>query len=353
MAPLRALVAAGCQVKLVVTRPPRRRGRGGLATMSPVGTAASGLGLEVTWSLDDAAGLPADLGVVVAYGEMISDSVLRARRTVNLHFSLLPRWRGAAPVERAILAGDSEAGVCLMEVVGELDAGRVYSSARTPIAPDDTAESLRARLCALGTGLLLDALAGGFGTPQPQAGTVTWAAKIDPAELRIDWAAPAEHVLRLVRVGGAWTTFRGKRLKVLAARPAPAAASADVRLAGESGPDAFSQNVAQVGAKASTATVQRGASEGPLPELKVPLETVRVTVGQRGDSERTFPEGIVAPTAGTVTVRRGPDGREAVLVAAGDAGIELLTVQAEGRGATGARQWSNGARLSRTERLGE
>ena len=218
VAPLKALHRAGHDVALVVTRPPKRRGRRQAPTPSPVAAAAADLGLEVTWDLEDAVGVEADLGVVVAYGEHIPDGVLEQRRTVNLHFSRLPRWRGAAPVERAILAGDTEAGVCLMDVASEIDAGAVYRRESIIIGSHETAEELRARLCELGIGLLLDALAEGFGEPVPQDGEMTWADKINPSELRIDWSAPAEHVLRLVRVGGAWTVYGGRRLKILAAR---------------------------------------------------------------------------------------------------------------------------------------
>ena len=218
VAPLKALHRAGHDVVLVVTRPPKRRGRRQAPTPSPVADAAVDLGRDVTWDLEDAVGVEAELGVVVAYGEHIPDGVLEQRRTVNLHFSKLPRWRGAAPVERAIMAGDTDAGVCLMDVASEIDTGAVYRRASTPIGPHETADELRGRLCELGIGLLLDALTEGFGEPLPQEGEMTWAGKIDPAELRIDWSVPAEHVLRLVRVGGAWTVYGGRRLKVLEAR---------------------------------------------------------------------------------------------------------------------------------------
>lgn len=218
MAPLQALCRAGHEVALVVTRPPKRRGRRQAPTPSPVEDAAVDLGLEVTYDLDDAVGVEANLGVVVAYGEYIPEEAFARRRTVNLHFSRLPRWRGAAPVERAILAGDTEAGVCLIDIAPEIDTGDVYRRASTGIGPHETADELRARLCELGIGLLLDALADGFGQPVPQAGEMTWADKIDPGELRIDWSAPAEHVMRLLRVGDAWTTYRGRRIKILDAR---------------------------------------------------------------------------------------------------------------------------------------
>ena len=220
VAPLQALCRAGHEVALVVTRPPKRRGRRQAPTPSPVEDAAATLGLEVTYDLEDAVGVEANLGVVVAYGEYIPEEAFERRRTVNLHFSLLPRWRGAAPVERAILAGDTETGVCLIDIAPEIDTGAVYRRASTGIAPHESADELRARLCELGIGLLLDALAAGFGDPVPQEGEMTWADKIEPGELRIDWAAPAEHVLRLVRVGGAWTTHRSRRIKILEARVA-------------------------------------------------------------------------------------------------------------------------------------
>ncbi len=218
VAPLQALCRAGHDVALVVTRPPKRRGRRQAPTPSPVEDAAVDLGLRVTYDLADAVGVGANLGVVVAYGEYIGDDVLEPRRTVNLHFSQLPRWRGAAPVERAIMAGDTEAGVCLMDVASAIDTGAVYRRASTEVGPHETADEVRARLCELGIRLLLETLAEGFGEPVPQHGEMTWADKIDPAELRIDWSKAAEHALRLVRVGGAWTTYRNRRLKVLGAR---------------------------------------------------------------------------------------------------------------------------------------
>ena len=218
MPPLQALHRAGHDVALVVTRPPKRRSRRQAPTPSPVAAAAAEMGRVATCDVSDALHVEADLGIVVAYGEHIPDEVLGRRRIVNLHFSLLPRWRGAAPVERAILAGDTETGVCLMDVASEIDAGAVYRRASTPIEPQESATELRARLCELGIGLLLDALSEGFGDPVPQSGEMTWADKVSPSELRVDWSAPAEHVLRLVRVGGAWTTYRNRRLKVLEAR---------------------------------------------------------------------------------------------------------------------------------------
>ncbi|MCU1462633.1 MAG: fmt [Acidimicrobiales bacterium] len=216
MPPLRALVEHGHDVALVVSQPDKRRGRGTALSPSPVKAAATELGLTVTDRVDDVLALdpPAELGVVVAFGRIIKPHVLAQLPMVNLHFSLLPRWRGAAPVERALLAGDDETGVCLMAVEEGLDTGGVYRCERVAIAPAETAGELRDRLVAVGTRMLVDSLAAGLGDPEPQRGEPTYAAKIDPAELELDWSRPAEDLDRIVRVGGAWTTHHGRRLKI-------------------------------------------------------------------------------------------------------------------------------------------
>ena len=212
--PLRALVVAGFDVALVVTRPDARRGRGTSLSPSPVKVAALELGLPVTDRVADAVDVGADLGVVVAFGRIIRPEVLDALPMINLHFSLLPRWRGAAPVERALLAGDEQTGVCLMVVEETLDTGPVYARQVLPIGPDDTADDLRSALVQAGTALLVDTLATGLGAPEPQVGEITYAEKIDPHERELDWLRPAVDIHRVVRLGGAWTTFRGRRLKV-------------------------------------------------------------------------------------------------------------------------------------------
>ncbi len=221
MCPLEALVAAGFDVALVVTRPDARRGRGSERSPSPVAAAAAGLGIPLAYTVDDAIDASADLGVVVAFGRIIKPHVLAALPMVNLHFSLLPRWRGAAPVERAILAGDTETGVCVMDVEEGLDTGGVYASARVPIAARATADELRTVLVQVGTGLLVSTLQSGLEEPAPQVGDVTYAAKLTPDDLHLQWERPAVELDRVVRVGGAWTTFRGRRLKVHAAEPVP------------------------------------------------------------------------------------------------------------------------------------
>ena len=181
---------------------------------SPVKAAATALGIGVSHDVDDVVEVGADLGVVVAFGQIIKPHVLAAVPMVNLHFSLLPRWRGAAPVERALLAGDEMTGVCVMAVEEGLDTGGVYARVEVPILPTVTADELRSELVDAGTRLLVDVLAAGLGDPDPQIGTPTYAAKVTPAELRIDWAQPAHRIDRLIRLGGAWTTFRGNRIKI-------------------------------------------------------------------------------------------------------------------------------------------
>ena len=139
---------------------------------------------------------------------------------VNLHFSLLPRWRGAAPVERAILAGDPTTGVCVMAVDEGLDTGPVYARRELPVG-DESLEELRDRLVAVGTTMLVDLLAGGVGdlpVPVPQSGEPTYAEKLEPDDLELDWDRPAVELARVVRLGRAYTTFRGHRLGVLEAR---------------------------------------------------------------------------------------------------------------------------------------
>jgi len=207
---------------------------------------------------------------------------------VNMHFSLLPRWRGAAPVERAILAGDRRTGVCLMGLEETLDTGGVFRRAAIDIGGDETLDELRGRLVELGTGLLLDALAEGFGPPEAQVGEPTLAAKIDPAELRLDWARPAVELHRVVRLGRAWTTFRDRRLLVRHAR-LPAAR--------------------------------------PAAGVAVPAAPV--------------------PAPGTID-----DAAGSVLVATGEGWLELVEVQPEGRGRQPAAQWRRGSRLAPGERLG-
>jgi methionyl-tRNA formyltransferase len=212
--PLRALIDDGVDVAMVVSQPDRRRGRGSERQPSPVKAAALALGLPVTDRVDDILEADVPLGVVVAFGRLIKPHVLEAVPMVNLHFSLLPRWRGAAPVERAILAGDDVTGVDLMAVEEGLDTGGIYRRTELPIGPDDTLAELRDRLVAEGSRLLVETLRSGLGPPAAQVGEPTYAAKLTPEDRHLDWSAPALDVHRRVRLGDAWTTHLGKRLKV-------------------------------------------------------------------------------------------------------------------------------------------
>ena len=201
-----------------MTRPDKKRGRGSALVPSPVKAAAQELELAVTFQVDDVLGLGAELGVVVAYGRIIKPHVLAVLPMVNIHFSLLPRWRGAAPVERAILAGDEVTGVCIMALEEGLDTGPVYASQERPIGDEETLEEVRGALTEMGTRMLVDLLAAGLPEPHPQVGEPTYAGKIEPEEHHLDWSRPALELHRVIRLGQAWTTFRGRRLRVLRAR---------------------------------------------------------------------------------------------------------------------------------------
>lgn len=230
-------IAAQHPVVAVYTQPPRPAGRGQQPRPSPVQTCAEALGLPVRHperlrtpeAQADFAALGADVAVVVAYGLILPQAVLDAPRMgcLNIHASLLPRWRGAAPIHRAVLAGDAETGVCIMRMEAGLDTGPVLLRAATPIGAQDTTADLHDRLSAMGADLILqalDRLADLIPEPQPEAG-VTYAAKIDKAEARIDWTLPAEQVDRRIRAlspfPGAWCDMGGERVKLLRSRLAP------------------------------------------------------------------------------------------------------------------------------------
>ncbi|PWE31875.1 methionyl-tRNA formyltransferase [Pararhodobacter marinus] len=221
------------EVICVYSQPPRRAGRGKQERPTPVHARALELGLEVRHPVslkgaDEQAGfaaLGADVAVVVAYGLILPQPVLDAPRQgcLNIHASLLPRWRGAAPIHRAIMAGDAETGVCIMQMEAGLDTGPVLLREATPIGAGETTGQLHDRLSAMGARLIGEALAR-LETltpePQPEDG-VTYAAKIDKAEARIDWTRPAEAVARKIRglspFPGAWCETPGGRLKLLGA----------------------------------------------------------------------------------------------------------------------------------------
>jgi methionyl-tRNA formyltransferase len=231
---LEALVDAGHDIAAVYCQPPRPAGRGKKDRATPVQARAEALGLPVRHPATlktpqaqaDFAALNAEVAVVVAYGLILPRAVLDApaRGCLNIHASLLPRWRGAAPIHRAIMAGDAQTGICIMAMEAGLDTGPVLLRVRTPIGAEETTAQLHDRLSAMGAAAIiqaLDRLDDLIPEPQPQDG-VTYAHKIDKSEARIDWSAPAQVIDRQIRglspAPGAWTTLAGKRLKLLSSR---------------------------------------------------------------------------------------------------------------------------------------
>ncbi len=294
--PLRALIDAGHEIVLVVTNPPRRRGRRSEPSPTPVAAAAMEAGLRVAHDPAAVAEVDAELGVVVAFGRIIAPAVLERLPMVNLHFSLLPRWRGAAPVERALLAGDDRTGVCVMQVEEGLDTGGIYAVEEIPIGAQSTAAELREQLVQVGSKLLVATLSAAAREPEPQATEgVTYAHKLEPSDLELHWDQRAEELSRVVRVGGAWTTLEGRRLKILRAEVVPR-------------PEVDAESL------------------GPLdgPELDA-----------AGSEPRLEPGRLLGD-----------------VVSCGEAGLRLLEVQPEGRGAMAAGAFLNGARLGPSPRLG-
>lgn len=236
-AALAAIAEAGHEVALVLTQPDRPSGRGMKLTPSPVKQEAEKRGFPIFQpaSLRDPAShealksAAAEVMVVAAYGLILPQAVLDipARGCLNIHASLLPRWRGAAPIQRAIEAGDSETGICIMQMEAGLDTGPVLLEKRLPILDTDTGASLHDKLAALGAAAIVEALAR-MGelepVPQPQAG-VTYASKLSREEAQLDWTLPAEALARRIRafnpVPGAWTLLNGESLKIWQAEVVP------------------------------------------------------------------------------------------------------------------------------------
>lgn len=213
--PLRALVNAGYEVEVVITRPDRRRGRGSDLVASPVKKVAQELGLRVEHSLKALDELNVEIGIVVAYGAMISATLLERIPMLNVHFSLLPRWRGAAPVERAILAGDVETGVGIMSLEPTLDTGPLHCEKRTLIG-EKSAANLTAELAELGAAALLEVLASPdlLANATPQQGEPTYAEKLTKETFRLLPSMNVELFRRTVRLGGAYCMIGAKRLRV-------------------------------------------------------------------------------------------------------------------------------------------
>lgn len=218
VAPLKALADAGHSIELVITRPDRRRGRGAQLSSSPVKVAALALGLRVGHRLAELDDLDVDRGVVVAYGALIPGAVLERIPMLNVHFSLLPRWRGAAPVERAILAGDAETGVSVMTLEVDLDTGPVHLERRVAIE-EKTAASLLDELSHVGAQALVEVLASPdlLEHPKVQVGEVTYAQKLTKETFHVTPSMDADLFLRTVRLGRAYCFVNEKRLLVLSA----------------------------------------------------------------------------------------------------------------------------------------
>ncbi len=231
---LDALAADGHEIAAVYCQPPRPAGRGKKDRPTPVHARATELGLEVRHPVSlkgadqqaEFAALGADVAVVVAYGLILPQAVLDAPHhgCLNIHASLLPRWRGAAPIHRAIMAGDAETGVCIMQMEAGLDTGPVLMREATAIGSEETTAQLHDRLSDMGAALIVQALRRLpelTADVQPEEG-VTYAHKIDKAEARVDWTRPAAEVDRQIRglspFPGAWCEIDGQRVKLLASR---------------------------------------------------------------------------------------------------------------------------------------
>ena len=281
---LKSLVAAGHDIACVYTQPPRPAGRGKKDRPTPVHAQAEAMGLTVRHpkTLREAqaqaefAALNADIAVVVAYGLILPQAVLDApaRGCLNIHASLLPRWRGAAPIQRAIMAGDAETGVCIMQMEAGLDTGPVLLTRKTPIGAADTAGDLHDRLADLGAAAIIEALAhldNLAPVAQPDIG-VTYAEKIDKSEARVDWTRPAPDIDRQIRglspFPGAWTMIGPTRVKLLRCKladgsGAPGTVLAGLRIACGGGAVEITELQPEGKPRMSTEAYLRGARIGP------------------------------------------------------------------------------------------
>jgi methionyl-tRNA formyltransferase len=342
--PLAALLASSHRVVAVVTRPDRPRDhQRGAPAPSPVKQAAVAAGLPVLEPRSGRdpelparlQGLAADIGCACAFGYLLPPEVLAAfpNGIVNLHFSLLPAYRGAAPVQRALLDGVAVTGVTSFVIDAGMDTGPLLLAAEVPVHPDEDAGALTARLAEVAGRLAVetfDALESGQVQPRPQplAG-VSLAPKVRPEEARLDFTRPAGELANAVRAftpsPGAWTTHRGRRLKVTRATPAPE---------GSGGPRGGSPEDRPEGS---------GGPRGGPPE-----DRPEGSGGPRGGSpeDRDGGSGGLAP--GRLAV--GPGGR--LLVGAADRPLELVEVRPEGRRAMSGAEFARGARLGPEEWLG-
>jgi len=290
---LAALHRAGHDVALVLTQPDRASGRGMKLTATPVSKLAADIGLRVekpvTLKTETArsqiAEVNADVMVVAAYGLLLPQLILDLPKygCINIHGSLLPRWRGAAPVQRAIEAGDARTGICIMQMDAGLDTGPVLQERKIDIAADETSASLVAKLAAIGAESIVEVLADVANiTPRPQDATgATYASKISKSESSIDWSAPAAQIERRIRAfdpfPGCETTIRGERIKIWQAMVADATAGAAVGSITAVSRDDFSVQCGQGALR--IITVQRaGGRRIPVREL---LQSSALTQGQQ------------------------------------------------------------------------
>ncbi len=304
---LNALAEAGHEVALVVTREDKRRGRGNSPSPTPVKIAALELGIPISHSLSDVMKAKADLAVVVAYGRIIPVKLLNEIPFLNVHFSLLPRWRGAAPVERAILAGDRVSGVCIMKLDEGLDTGPVYSCKEISLDDIITRSELTDRLAQIGAQLLVDLLSGGIeGLPEPveQIGDPVYAAKIEPDDLRIDWRCSVDEISRKVRLERAWTMFRGKRIII-------------------------GEVVGMVGKDVSSTLASRDDA-----------------VSYEGMYSNTLQDTLAVSDTGRIFMLGSSP-----VVRCGDGAIVIRTVQPEGHTKMAAEAWARGARIGDGDRF--
>lgn len=330
-----AIVASRHDLVAVVTRPDAPAGRGRRLAASPVAERADELGIEVLKPekprdpdfLDRLRAIAPDCCPVVAYGGLLPQAALDIPRHgwVNLHFSVLPAWRGAAPVQHAIIAGDDVTGASTFRIVKELDAGPVYGVLTEPIGPTDDSGTLLARLAASGAKLLADTLDGiedGILRPQEQpADGITIAPKLTVDDAHLDLTAPALHIDRLIRgchpAPGAWTTFRTDRLKLTTARLTPPPPTGQT---GPISPTDQSGQARQGGQTGHSGETEHNGSSGPG-EALAPGE-LRVT-------------------------------KRSVEVGTGSHPIELITVQPQGKKPMPAADWARGVRPTPGERLGD
>ena len=215
---LSALIEAGYEVPLVVSGADKRRGRGKETSPTAVKALALEHGLAVSTDVDDILAKhvenPIDLAVVVAFGQIIRTHVLEQIPMVNLHFSALPRWRGAAPVERAILAGDEMSAIDVISVAEGLDEGDIWAELPWPLTSEATLFGTWRDMAHAGAKVMIDTIASGFTDPREQEGETVYAKKLTTDDLRLDWNRTADELHRIIRVGNAWTEFDGERFKI-------------------------------------------------------------------------------------------------------------------------------------------